>query len=413
MTIHRAMTRTGLAVSALALLAACESMPDLDLRDVGNGFDTSEAAAAAAARPEPDERGVISYPTYQVAVARQGDTVASVAARVGLDAGTLARFNGLSADAVLRGGEVVALPGGSAAPAQTATAGSGALDVTAVASSALDRADAAGVVATPLPAPAPAPTGAEPIRHRVERGETTFTIARLYDVPVSAIAEWNGLDSQLTVREGQLLLIPQGGARAPRSALSEPVPSTPGQGTPTPLPPSAAAPLPDEDASDTVALNAPDPVPTPPAPNLTAPPAPVTTAAEPEPEPEPAPTPAPSASSGAALAYPVQGSIIRAYSAGRNEGIDIAVPAGTAVKAAGPGTVAAVTTDTNGVAIVVVKHPDNLLTVYTNLEDLSVAKDDTVAQGATLGKVRAGDPSFLHFETRRGLQSIDPATLLP
>jgi hypothetical protein len=38
----------------------------------------------------PDAQGVISYPGYQVAVARRGDTVGSVAARVGLSAQELA-----------------------------------------------------------------------------------------------------------------------------------------------------------------------------------------------------------------------------------------------------------------------------------------------------------------------------------
>ena len=113
------------------------------------------------------------------------------------------------------------------------------------------------------------------------------------------------------------------------------------------------------------------------------------------------------------MVFPVQGSIIRDYAPGKNEGIDISVAAGTTVKAADAGTVAAVTTDTSGTAIVVIKHPDNLLTVYTNLEGLNVKKGDSVRRGGSLGKVRAGDPSFVHFEVRRGLQSVDPNDFLP
>jgi lipoprotein NlpD len=30
-----------------------------------------------------------------------------------------------------------------------------------------------------------------------------------------------------------------------------------------------------------------------------------------------------------------------------------------------------------------------------------------------IGKVRAGDPAFLHFEVRRGMVSQDPADFLP
>ena len=106
------------------------------------------------------------------------------------------------------------------------------------------------------------------------------------------------------------------------------------------------------------------------------------------------------------------GSVIRDYAPGKNEGIDIAASAGTTVKAADAGTVAAVTTDTSGTAIVVVKHAGNLLTVYTNLEGLSVSKGDSVTRGGTLGKVKSGDPSFVHFEVRRGLESVDPNDFL-
>ncbi len=110
---------------------------------------------------------------------------------------------------------------------------------------------------------------------------------------------------------------------------------------------------------------------------------------------------------------PVQGAIIRDYAAGQNEGIDIAVAAGTDVQAADGGTVAAVTSDTSGGAIVVIRHNDGLLTVYTQMADLTIAKDESVSRGQVIGKVRSSDPSFLHFEVRQGLQSLDPNDYLP
>ena len=113
------------------------------------------------------------------------------------------------------------------------------------------------------------------------------------------------------------------------------------------------------------------------------------------------------------MVYSVQGSIIREYSRGRNEGIDIGAPAGTDVKAAAAGTVAAITTDTAGIQIVVIRHDGNLLTVYTHLDNLTISRDDRVSQGQTIGKVQAGDPSYLHFEVRRGTESADPGEFLP
>ncbi len=91
-------------------------MPDVDLRDRAGGFSTAQAVADLPDRPQPDDRGVISYPGYQVVVARRGDTIASIAGRLGLEAGTLATFNGVSPDSQLRQGEVVALPGRVAEP---------------------------------------------------------------------------------------------------------------------------------------------------------------------------------------------------------------------------------------------------------------------------------------------------------
>ena len=48
----------------------------------GGGLNTSQTGGVATApRPEPDGRGVISYPGYQVAVARRGDTIATLSLR--------------------------------------------------------------------------------------------------------------------------------------------------------------------------------------------------------------------------------------------------------------------------------------------------------------------------------------------
>ena len=389
----RRMMMTGVA---LGTLSACAGM-DADMRDLGNGFSTAAAVQQLPDRPQPDERGVISYPTYQVVVARQDDTIRAIAGRLGMNADEIARYNGVEPDAMLRRDEIVALPG-RVGEQPGAAGGTQPFDVAAVATSALDRADASGpITATPLapasgaaapaasPAPAPAASGTEPIRHQVVRGESAFSIARLYNVPVTSIAEWNGLNSEFTIREGQFLLIPQSGASRPAAAAA-PVPA-PGAGSPTPTPPSASTPLPDPASAAPVAAPA--------APDIGT------------------PAPPPPAASSSRLAAPVQGSIIRAYAPGTNEGVDFGVPAGTDVRSAEAGTVIAVTTDTTGGSIIVIRHSDGLLTVYTQMDQLTVQKDATVTRGQVIGKVRAGNPSFLHFEVRRGLQSLDPTDYLP
>ena len=397
-TRHRRLHRASLAGLSLLALAACEPGGgfDADLRNFGrSGLDTTAAASqATAARPTADARGIISYPGYQVAVARRGDTVESVAARIGLPAGELASYNAVSPGAVLRDGEVLALPrrvaepaGVTGAPLATGAAG-GRIDVATIASGAIDRAGASG--ASPAPAqPASAAAGAatigntEPIRHRVMRGETAYSIARLYNVNVKALADWNGLGPDLAVREGQTLLIPV----AATMAAPQEVVTAPGQGSPTPTPPSAATPLPAEKTKPAA-----EPVKTPPAPDLGA---------------------QKTAASGTAkLAMPVAGKIIRGYQKKKNEGIDIAASAGTSVAAAGDGTVAAITKDTDQVPILVIRHEGNLLTVYANIDGIAVAKGDRVRRGQPIARVRSSDPAFLHFEVRQGFDSVDPVPYL-
>ena len=118
------------------------------------------------------------------------------------------------------------------------------------------------------------------------------------------------------------------------------------------------------------------------------------------------------ASDTARLLTPVSGRIVRPYAKGRNDGVGIAATAGAPVRAAEAGTVAAVTRDTEGVPIVVIRHQDNLLTVYAGVEDLTVEKGDTVSRGQTFAQVRNTDPAVLHFEVREGFESVDPGAYL-
>ncbi|MFN3954627.1 MAG: peptidoglycan DD-metalloendopeptidase family protein [Pararhodobacter sp.] len=360
-------------VSALALAGCNPTNMDWDLRSP-QAFSTAEAArTASASRPQPDARGVISYPGYQVVIAQRGERVRDVASRLGISANELARHNAIDAEAVLQGGETLVLPSRVAEPGG---AGSG-ISVTPLASATQP---AAGVPAA----------GGEPIRHQVRRGETVFTIARLYNVGARTIADWNGLPADMAVREGQILIVPvpqsiteAAAGRPVETASLTPASSAPGQGSPTPVPPSASQPLPG----------------TSPTPSSTAPSAPVADMAAQRTE-------------GPRLAMPVEGRIIRAYARGRNDGIGIGAPAGAQVRAAAAGTVAAITRDTDQVPILVIRHDNNLLTVYANIDDIRVERGARVTRGQNIATVRRGDPSFLHFEVREGFDSVDPMPYL-
>lgn len=372
-----------LGLMATLLVSACSNSTalDWDLRSGAGSLDTSDAALDTSdARPNADQRGVISYPGYQVAEARRGDTVASMAARVGISADELARYNALRPEDTLRAGEIVALPGRVATSSTDSTGavigGANSVDVASIATTALDR---VGTDSQPV---ARSGSLGEPLRHKVARGETAFSIARTYNVSAKSLADWNGLGPDLAVREGQFLIIPTAGAVAP--ALSD---TAPGSGTPTPTPPSAKKPLPDEEVAPAAAK----PKVTPASPDLGT---------------------ERTAASAARFVMPVNGKIIRGYVKKTNDGIDIAAPAGTVVIAAAAGTVAAVTKDTSGIPIIVIRHADGVLTVYAGVDGVTLTKGAAVKRGQAIAVVRTGSPSFLHFEVRQGVDSVDPMPYL-
>lgn len=392
-------TRMLAAVSGagLLLLGACGPNgfdPDLRGWRAGN-LDTADAAAQAPARPQPDNRGVISFSGSQVVLAQAGDTPATIAARLGLGADELARHNALPADAGLEAGAVLVLPravaaGGGAGAGAAAGAGGGSAvvrDPFAGAAAASSAAASPAAAPAPAPGPAAAPAPAQPREHVVAAGETAWSVARRYGISVQDLAAWNGLPADMSLRIGQRLIVPEAGQSRSAAATAGTTRGTtaPGQGSPTPLPPSSAAPLPDETTRPAAA-----PAPEAPAADLGA----TRTAA----------------SGSGQLRMPVSGSIIRVYEKGRNDGIDIAAPSGAPVAAAGAGTVAAITRDTAGVPIVVLRHEGDLMTVYAGLGEVSVAKGDSLSAGQSLGS--AGNAGFVHFEVRRGFESLDPERFL-
>lgn len=369
-------------MTSIGALSACDTSGfDFDFR--GNKYDTSDAALKATAkRPQADDRGVISYPNYQVAVARRGDTLQSLSDRLGVDAVSVGNYNGIEPNEKLRAGEVIALPSRVSEPSPaTGAATSGPLrpnediDISELAGAAIDQAGETPTKETPKAPTAPKEVSKEePIRHKVKRGESAYTIARLYGVSVRSLADWNGLGSDFKIREGQYLLIPVALAR-PENVKQEV--AAPGKGSATPIPPSASTPLPTTVEKPTKVVE------------------------------KPIATP-----KGGKFGYPVSGSIIREYAKGKNDGVDFAAAAGTKIKAAEAGSIAAITSDADQVPIIVVKHANNILTVYANVADIKVSKGATVNRGTVLGVVPSGSPSYMHFEVREGFESVDPMSYL-
>lgn len=248
--------------------------------------------------------------------------------------------------------------------------------------------------AAPAPA-APAMASASGNAYKVASGDTLHSIARRFNVSVDALKRANGLNDG-NIRIGQTLTIPAGGAApkqaepAPAVVVAEQKPdkSTVTSATPKPevqtyTPPKKSSELPVEKAAIDRT------------------------------------TPAPNSTGISGMRWPVRGRVISAYSASgtkKNDGIDIAVPAGTPIKAA-----------ENGVVIyagdglkefgntVLVRHDNGLVTVYGHASELKVQRGQKVRRGeeiALAGMSGSADMPKLHFEVRKDSTPVDPTKYL-
>jgi len=114
--------------------------------------------------------------------------------------------------------------------------------------------------------------------------------------------------------------------------------------------------------------------------------------------------------------WPARGRIIEAFKAGGNDGINIAVPEGTSVRAAESGVVAYAGDELKGYGnLVLIRHPNGFVTAYANNGELDVKRGDTVKRGQIIAKSgQSGNVSSpqLHFELRKGSTPVDPTSYL-
>lgn len=128
---------------------------------------------------------------------------------------------------------------------------------------------------------------------------------------------------------------------------------------------------------------------------------------------EPAAKPAPTAD----FRWPARGRVINGFSGkGGNEGINIAVPEGTPVKAADGGTVAYSGSELKGYGnLVLIRHDNGYVSAYAHNGDVAVKRGEKVARGQIIAKSgQSGNVSSpqLHFELRKGSTPVDPMPYL-
>lgn len=298
----------------------------------------------------------------------------------------------------------------------------------------------------PSTSPSPTPSGQADSRGvvfyegyesvRARPGDTVEDMAARAGVSGTELAAYNGLSTRYVPSEGDELVLPPSADR--RQTAPEPV-RTASAPPPTYTPSATAQTTADAGTSESdpgwSSARAREAIGDGPADASPAgstvtdaplPPPDVATTSEPDPEPATetasvSETPAPSeasvssARSGQFL-RPTNASVARPFSRapgeGRNDGVDFQTQPGDPVKAADDGAVALISESLGGLGtIVLIRHENEYLTVYGRIDDVTVAKGDRVTRGQTFARVADVAPPrdpYLHFEVRRGAESVDP-----
>ena len=282
----------------------------------------------------------------------------------------------------------------------------------------------AGIVGQAAIVPSPAPDAAMARRpdggHIVVRpGQSLGGVAHAYRLPEREIIAANHLRPPYKLEAGQRLLLPGAAGPPVREAAAL-----------TPAPEPAGAPH-LRHTPEIIPLDGPAPAAAPPAQRLAATPGPPPAAPEAAQRPPGEPSAAEEARGDAAapaeppahgghFAWPVHGHVLAGYgvAAGgaHNDGINIAAPRGTPVKAVDGGTVAYAGNELRGYGnLVLIKHDSGWISAYAHCEDLLVKRGDKVRPGQVIAKVGAtggvSEPQ-LHFELRRGKRAVDPREFL-
>ena len=110
--------------------------------------------------------------------------------------------------------------------------------------------------------------------------------------------------------------------------------------------------------------------------------------------------------------WPVHGRIIAGFgpkpSGQQNDGINVAVPEGTPIKAAEDGVVAYAGNELKGYGnLVLVRHSNGYVTAYAHASEIMVKRDDPVKRGQVIAKAGADRQRRRAATALRGPQGLD------
>ncbi|WP_407174607.1 peptidoglycan DD-metalloendopeptidase family protein [Bradyrhizobium sp. STM 3562] len=373
----------GSSAGAPPVVAAPQSYPTASAGVSGGG----RGVASYTPPPQPRLEATGTVPPRSVAAGRPlahirvivgtSDTLDVLAHRYHVTPAAILAANGYKGPRTLSPGQSLIIP----QPTETAAASPAA----------------APALAPMAPTAKPVAVAAAPGIHVVNSGDTLHSIARRYHVSVVELARANRLDTGAKLKLGTRLTVPAK-AVAAAPAVAAPVAAAAPQQVAAPVAvPRLAAAVPQQTARLAQAS---------PSAEDGAPESPVKA----------------SEATGAlpTFRWPVRGKVIASYGAKTNgksnDGINLAVPEGTPVKAAEDGVVAYAGNELKGYGnLVLVRHANGYVTAYAHASELLVKRGDTIKRGQVIAKSgQSGEVASpqLHFEIRKGSTPVDPLQFL-
>ena len=328
----------------------------------------------------------------QFVTVRPGDSLQSIASQYQLSADALAAQNGLRASDPLYAGQQLATPSNVRPAAQ------------------------APVLASSRPV---AQQQAVADSYTVQPGDTLFGVARKHNMSVSELAAKNGLTTSSNIRIGQKLAI-SGNAPVQVAAANTQTRQIVSDAQPVREAPASITSQPLNQQAQTLASQ-PQPQPQTQnrevrvvAPNPALQESPLVKQVSIEPDQPPAERLTSS------FRWPVTGRVVsdfgRKADGTHNDGINIAVPEGTPIKAAENGVVVYAGDEIKGYGnLILIRHADDYVTAYAHAKDILVKRGDTVTRGqdiGTAGSTGSVNAPQVHFEIRKGAKPVNPMSYL-
>ena len=219
----------------------------------------------------------------------------------------------------------------------------------------------------------------------VQPGDTLYSLSRKYAVPVNDLAVMNKLTPPFNLSVGQKLRVPQMEKVAETEKITKTVSATPVNKSETAVAQAKTVQTAKKISSD----------PSKKLPKITE-------------------------RSSSKFSWPVRGKILSAYGAKSNglfnDGINISVKQGTAVKAAENGVVAYAGNEVKGMGnLIIIQHSGGWMTVYAHMDSMNVKRGTRVNVGqkiGVVGKTGKVDSPQLHFEIRKGTKAYNPNAYL-